>query len=338
LILLIILYSVSKVYDLLYLNLSIDETDVNGGLLITFPPVVGNASLNTTKQLIVQLMCDKDLTEANSTSFTLVSDHYGDALSDTEIITIVGYSRYGCPAVSLTALIDFLAENQTIFAIIFGVIGLILTFAGLKLVNFAVFVISTTVGTLASGTFFFEFVDLSKAEWLLWAVFAISLLLGFALGYFTLKYEKAAFFLVGGALGVVGGLMFYNAVLCHIFTIQLGNGDISTAPLYVTVVVCALIGGVAALFLLEDIIIIATSVIGSYAVVRAIASFIGNFPSEAAVADGLASFGLVAYGYLAFIVILAGFGMFVQFSTRTKKDSKDDGEELHMPRDNYYRY
>jgi hypothetical protein len=304
----------------------INASDASSGLLITFPPVVDADNKAVGPQLVVELTCDPAATIVEQIIFN-VTDVTGN------VIRINGASSSGCHLASLNALIDFFAQNMTAFAILFGVIGLILTFFGLKMVNLAVFVIAATAGTLITGTLLFEFTSAQNAPWILWTIFGVSLLLGLALGFVALKFEKAAYFLVGGVLGVVGGLMLYNAVLSHFLA---GQGIDGTVPFYITLVICAVIGGGVALLILADILIIATSVIGAYMVVRAISCFAGHFPSESAVANGLATYDVITYVYLVGIVVLAGLGMFFQFSTKPKKDEEE--EQLHMPRDAYYRY
>jgi hypothetical protein len=301
--------------------------NATGGLQITFPAEIDPIS-HLTNQVVVNLLCDATLTQTNETVFTAASTLF----NGTEIITVTGTSRYGCPTVSFNGLIDFIANNQVMFAVFFGVVGVVLVFFGLKLVNFAVFIISATVGTLGAADLFFEFTSIGTEQWLMWVIFFICLVAGLALGVLALKFEKFSFFIVGASLGVVGGLMLYNGVVAPFVS----GEQLGTAPLYIVCTICALICGGIAFFIFEDILIIATAVIGSYMSVRALAVFIGGFPNESDVANGISSFSASAYAYLAGILILAALGMCAQYSMKPKKD--EEGYENLPQAQNYYRY
>jgi hypothetical protein len=57
----------------------------------------------------------------------------------------------------------------------------------------------------------------------------------------------------------------------------------------------------------------------------------GGFPPEIQVAEGTAQFSAVAYAYLAFIIIFAILGLYVQF--KHKKEDEDNKNENNV--DNY---
>lgn len=108
--------------------------------------------------------------------------------------------------------------------------------------NPAIFIITTVLGTISSGMFFFEFVKFGSQTWILWIIFAACLIIGLVLGYLAITYEKVGFFALGAALGVIGGLLLYSAVIS-----QFANDN--NILFYVVLVICALIGGGLAVWL-----------------------------------------------------------------------------------------
>jgi len=311
----------------------INTQDPKEGLVITFP--IQNETdqvIGSDYQLVINLVCGPQDTNTSRTVFTRNEDVVND---DLTIISLTAYSKYGCPVVSLNQYIDFLVNSEKYLAIIFGVTGLILCFFGLTMFKFAIFFISATAGTIITGSIFFEFTNLGTDEWVLWCTFAASLVLGFALGVIALKLEKLAHAIVGAALGVVGGLILYNAVIAPIVTDKAG-----TFPFYFVLIVLALVGAGVALYMFEKILIVATSLIGAYLTIRSLSIFIGGFPLETYVAEGLQQFDAAVYAYLFTTIVLSIWGMYFQFKNRSRrlKLDSDELEKEPLAKDGYLQY
>jgi len=207
-------------------------------------------------------------------------------------------------------------------------IGLFITFFGLKLFHISVFLISAVAGTLICLILFFEFVKFGPQDWILYVILGASIIIGCAKGYLVVKFEKFGFFLLGAYLGVVGGLFLFNAIIAHFAN--------SAVPFYVTLSVAGLIGGLLSFWLWKDMIIIATSIIGGYLTIRSISFWVGNFPNEIQVAEGEAKLNAIAYAYLAGALFLALFGMYVQFKMKSKDSEKENDKEEKEAINSYY--
>lgn len=90
----------------------------------------------------------------------------------------------------------------------------------------------------------------------------------------------------------------------------------------------------------RDVIIIATSFIGSYMGVRAVSvvigkkhyindtiMIIGGFPNEINVAKGVESLNAYAYIYLAIIVVLGIVGAYVQYKDKNSREEEEEDNE-----------
>jgi hypothetical protein len=303
----------------------INPANSTEGIKITFP--AEKRGIDSYNQVVVQLKCDMKETTINDTKFKVERTYE----NSTYTYTITGSSRFGCPAVSFEQLINFIYNNNVVFAIIFSIIGLILTFFGLKFINFAVFTITATAGTMVSGMFLYQFTDVTASQWVFWVLFFVCLVLGLALGYAALKLEKVAIFLVGGVLGFIGGDLLYMSVIDKLLT-----APVNPNIFRVVIILCVIIGGVLAFVLFETVFIVATSFIGSYMIVRCISIFAGHFPAEISVADGVAQFDKFAYAYFVGILVLALAGIKVQWSHN--KEKKQEINDIEKGSDNSFAY
>jgi len=293
-----------------------NPSDPESGFTITYPPVPINTLANYT--LYVTFNCSESDTEISDSTFT--------ATINGDDFFVHANSYYGCAYLDLGQFIAFLAKYEIIFVVLFVLFGIFLIFFGLKMFNITIFMVTAVVGTFASGSLFYMFTSYSTSGGLLWVVFFIALIIGCTLGYLAVKFEKVGFFGLGFCLGGVGGMFLFNGVILPFLSTSQGQNY--QWLFYVVLSVLAVIGGLLALWIWRDVIIIATSVIGSYMMVRSLSVVIGGFPPETAVAAGTAKFSGVAYAYLVAIVILAIVGVIYQ--ERQKKLREDQNEEANM--------
>jgi hypothetical protein len=336
-------YATDKTFDGKCYNISqanpafnlINSSNSTEGLTITYPAVniSENIAYNTSKQLVVVLKCNMAATSVNGTKFgTPVLSTNGT----NTVYTVTGESRYACPG-SADFLIEFIKENKTVFGTVLIVLGSLFNFFGFKLVKFTIFAIATVVGFAGSGMFLYSQVSITTSKPVFWVLALFCLVLGLGLGYAAHKLRQVAVFFVGAALGLVGGYVLYTAVL----NAMLGSPANGNTYLYVTQIVCALIGGILAFVLNEIIFIVSTSVVGSYMVASAIALFSGQFHNED-VMNGDFEFGQYKYFYYAGMVILAGCGIYYQHVSKSKnqEEIENNNANANVPKYGYayYRY
>jgi MFS family permease len=298
----------SSVSNVSYTN----DTNIAAGFVLAYPPAVGS-----DYTLNVSFICDESDTDVSGDIFA-----YENSDDDTYLISANSY--YGCAYLDVGQFIAFMTQYEVIFIIIFILFGIFLIGWGLKMFNITIFLVTAVVGTFASGSLFYSFTSYSTAGGILWVVFFVSVLIGCVLGYLAVKFEKVGFFGLGFCLGGVGGMVLFNSVILPF----LSATENFQWLFYVVVCILAVCGGLLALWIWKDVIIIATSVIGSYMVVRSFSVIFGGFPAETAVASGQVHFSGVAYAYLAVMVILAIGGIVHQ--ERQKKLREDNNEEANM--------
>jgi len=237
-------------------------------------------------------------------------------INGTEWYTLVVNSEYGCAYLTTSEFIHFLAKYKGIFVAIGVIFGVFCTFWGLKMFNITIFVVVAIAGTFICGSLFYDFVHYNASGGTLWVIFFICLVIGCILGYLAVTLEKIGFFALGGALGVVGGMFLWSAVLGPMLQ---GKG---TAWFDIICGVCAVIGALLSMWLYKDIIIFSTAIVGSYMAVRAVSAVLGGFPPESELASGAASFSGWAYAYLVVMGVMAVAGIIVQF--KHKKEQEDE--------------
>lgn len=108
----------------------------------------------------------------------------------------------------------------------------------------------------------------------IWIVIGVSFAIGVGVGYFAIHMITFAKLCIGGYLGYTFSLLAYQFILRYIHT---------TKPeiiFWITTFACIIIGMVLITILVKQFMIIATSLIGSYAVVKGIGLYAGKFPNE----------------------------------------------------------
>jgi hypothetical protein len=106
----------------------------------------------------------------------------------------------------------------------------------------------------------------------------IFILLGFSVGvgvaFFTIAVITFVKISIGGYLGYIFSSIFYQFILRYIET---------TNPkliFWITVSISILIGIFLIIFMVKQIMIVATSLIGSYIIIKGISLYAGRFPNE----------------------------------------------------------
>jgi hypothetical protein len=108
----------------------------------------------------------------------------------------------------------------------------------------------------------------------IWIVLGISFLVGVGVGYFAINMITFAKLCMGGYLGYTFSSIVYSFILRYIHTSK------PELIYWITVLVCIVIGCILITYLVKQVMIIATSLIGSYAVIKGISLYAGRFPNE----------------------------------------------------------
>lgn len=151
-------------------------------------------------------------------------------------------------------------------------IGLLLAFAGNKFINATIFLIGS-VAVAAVGLFFtFSLIDKYNSkpkEYIEWIIFVAFVILGMAVGGLLVKNRKFGI----GILAAWGGVMI-GLLITTMFVMK------NVYMYYGIIASCAIILFIIAFKTEKIVIILVTSFIGSYAFIRGISMYAGNFPDE----------------------------------------------------------
>jgi len=250
--------------------------------------------------------------------------------NNDECNIILNYeSKKGCPVFEYGILAKFFQKYSMFWGAIFIVFGLILSFLGNKFITVMVGVISS-VAVFLSGVYLTTMiVDSSmKAtniyEYAVWIILAIWAILGILAGVLIAKNRKWGIAILGAFGGVMLGML--------LTTIFIVGNDI----LYWGIIVGSGLVAFSITFFIETaVIIISTSFIGSYLVVRGISMYAGGFPNESEL-HTMAKNGYMDwnhfpkefYGYLSGIIVLCILSSYFQWRHNKKKEDSIKYENL----------
>ncbi|ETP42767.1 hypothetical protein F442_10350 [Phytophthora nicotianae P10297] len=203
------------------------------------------------------------------------------------------------------------------------IVGAVMLTFGFRLVRPALFVVGFVVGGVTIAMITERL--FSDEPWVVlasWIAFGVGGLCGAA----VIWVYPVSTFVVGAATGVMTGM---------IITISLGYLIYPGHSKDLITLLCVVLGfvlGVLALKLGKPLLIISTSLFGSGMVAWGVGYFAGDFPdandleqyeSEDINGDTVYSIPPAWWGYLAGIIVLFVFGMFIQFR-KTARNGKDN--------------
>ena len=237
--------------------------------------------------------------------------------------TFVTTHKAGCKTGDLNGLWRFVEANSVIFGIIFLVLGLYNLVLGRKLIRPTIgliFCLATIVVILF--LFYVLLLPNAVAQWVGWLLLVISIILGGIAGFFASKLVRVGVFLIGVGAGACIGLLLNNLVFYRINHV---------AVLWVLMSVIGLALGVLSFFWYNYIVIICTSILGSYMFIRGISLFAGGFPNEFTVVKRIQNGDIDGvpgtwWAYLAGLVVVLALGIFIQIKIKQREgdDKADD--------------
>lgn len=261
-------------------------------------------------QAIFKIFCTK-----NSIPVPFLID---EITNDQNQFLIIGRSPAGCPIVENNPVYQFILDNQIVLGIIMIIIGFIECFLGLAIIKETIFFIGffTTFGffMMISGEFF---LTTSSGAFTSWILILIAILIGGAVGYISTSLPKIGFMCLGFWIGFILGFIVNNLFL---YKIQI---DPPGLLLYVIMVMFGCIFALLSACLWRHIVIVGTSFLGAYLVIRSLSLYIGSYPNELSVPKQI-KFQEIEYVdwpfyiYFIFILFLTTMGMILQFRNKRK--------------------
>lgn len=274
--------------------------DVNG-VKLSFDSGAATCPSDSSKQLklAVEVRCSDDVLLAED----------GSELNDNDAcdITLKYKSNKGCAKFQYGILAKFLAQYSYLWGAVLIVFGLLLAFCGNKFMTVVISLV-TALAVCIFGIYLTSmFVDTvfdpeNVWEYAVWVILGIWAIIGILAGVFIGKKRKWGIAVVGAFGGVMLGLL-----LTTIFGSLIDNAVVY----YLIIASCGILAFIIAFKVEKFVLIISTSFIGSYFIIRGISMYAGGFPNETQlhtmVRDGLvdwSSFPKIFFAYLAGILVL----------------------------------
>lgn len=224
--------------------------------------------------------------------------------------------KAGCKTGDLNGLWRFVENNSIIFGSIFIVLGLYNLILGRKLIRPTLGLIFCML-TIIVILFLFYVLLLPNdvAQWVGWLLLVISIILGGIAGFFASKLVRIGVFFLGVGAGACIGLLLNNLVFYRI-------GHV--AVLWVLMSVIGLGLGILSFFWYNYIVIICTSILGSYLFIRGISFFAGGFPNEFTVYERISQGDIngvpgTFFAYMAGLLVVLGLGIFIQIKIKQRE-------------------
>ena len=152
-------------------------------------------------------------------------------------------------------------------------LGIFLCFFGFKFINVVIFIVSALV--ISFGTSYASFSiseHLTKGQtqdWVVWVILVVSLLIGLGAGFYLMSCLKIGKAIVAGCGGAALGTLLTHSLMVD-----------SQILFWVIIIACIVAAVVVTIWLDKLLVIITTSFIGAYCLVRGISFFAGGYPSE----------------------------------------------------------
>ena len=246
-----------------------DENANPNGISLTYTSGKNDCPADTSKSMVlkVNLTCDEDRTNALQ-SYPVDSSNINQP--DQCTIELNFKHKTGCPSVSVSKFIAFMMKYQYIWGAVAIVLGIFLAFFGNKFVNVMLYIIGTLVCFLAASALFFKlFLHKTAKVWVQWLMIAIIFVFSNLFGYICVKFRKWGLALIAGWGGVMLGLAITTAFFVA--------SEVARWCIWVGLaIVCFLV----TLYAEKKAIMILTSFIGSYSLIRGISFYAGGFPNE----------------------------------------------------------
>ena len=278
-------------------------------------------------KLTYMLKCDEGMDEGKFELIDTKSNINGTEGNLDVILYIKSYDA--CVQMNVYKIYEFIMKYKVIFIIILMAFGLFNCFLGKRLSRYTAFVLCLVIITILILVLSQYALPPGCAEWIIWIMFGVGVALGITAGVFLYIYhDKVMAIVAGGLAGLFLGEFLYN-----FFGNLIPVYGIIINIVFVVVSIGVMIG--IAFIFKNFIVILATSIIGSYCFIRGISLFGGGFPNEFTIISLTYTdeteqitnlLGWKTYVYLASMLVLCILSVIAQFKINKEKEGeKDEG-------------
>jgi hypothetical protein len=308
----------------------INESNQSDGIQIQFNSGEtcmqnGTKTYYTTK-FIIKCSPNAELNKIQLTSY----NNFGDDQCEKRVEFI---SKEACPLINFYSIWAFAQTYKIFVGLFFIAIGIFLAVFGNKFL-IVTFLITTALATVTflCIVLFAIFIKEGTSIYVVWILLILSTIIGLIVGFLMIKIMKVTLgFILGGYTGYMLGLFLYNMIFIQINS---NPGLVYWLVLISSIILCC----VLAYFLIDHVIIVSTSFIGSYAIIRGVSLYANGFPNEFYIMDLIKkgeteelkmALRPVVYAYLSCWIILTGLGIFIQYKFRATEEEKDSKINLN---------
>lgn len=191
--------------------------------------------------------------------------------------TFTGEAYDACKTTGMLALQAFFEQYKIIIGIVVIAIGIFFGTFGTKIFPVTLVLISGIGMCIFVATIAFSNFNITSTK-SFWLIILIPFAIGLLIGYFLLKVIKAAIFICGACCGYAVGIFVYNIVLKYIHW----NPNVLY---WLVIILCMIIFGLLGLLFYKLMLIVSTSILGGYLIIKGFSFFCGHFPSESQIME-----------------------------------------------------
>lgn len=273
--------------------------------------------------LILQLNCDQYATRS---TYSL------DTASITEspcVPRIIFNSYEACPKYSMGTLWRFWNDHYEWFATSLMLLGLYLMTVGGRFYKITLFLSGElTISVFLTIIMFAQIYPDNTPTWVVWLTGACSFGIGLGVGYASYRWARLGVLIIGTWVGGLIGALIYELFF------SLFVDDDRTLGIWLTIACCAVLVAVGSMFFFDHVVILGSSISGSYLFFRVsfivfikflqgFAEFAEGYPNEFIIYEDYENETLDElessfYVYVAFMVIFAIGSILFQLRERSK--------------------
>lgn len=188
-------------------------------------------------------------------------------------IAVEWESPAGCPILKLNALWNYFNKYKMYLTPAVIIIGLIFWLFGSFFTKISVFLISwVTVIFICLVIVYGLILSFSTPEWVGWMILPTAAIIGLFVASFLVTFLKIGVFLVGAWFGGT-----FASMLFEMFVYKLSSKG---AVLWGMIIITGLVVGIISLKFLKAVMVVGTSFIGAFMIMRGLSFYLGGYPNE----------------------------------------------------------
>lgn len=299
----------------------------------------GDDSIPEVDYIEFKMTSPKEQTLFNETDLTLHCQTSNNTQNTSAklvngTLVVQQWSKIACGN-DVSGVLSYFAGNR-VFAIILGIIGVFLTYFGIKFLNYTLPLVGFTVGVVSTVLLVIIF-----AGFISWNTTNVIIVGGASIVVGAIFAAIAYFIpLIAVAICGISGGAWLGSLICMLLAV-IPKVIVNPVLFYIVVGTCSFISLIVACKYRYHLIILATVFGGSNLVIFGIENFFSNYPDFTTYADMIRdkqpiTISGVMIGYLAGFSLLVVSGVYVQWTFFLKKKEELNHQEGFYFNQPYY--